>query len=299
MPENLDTIDGCRHCLHVVLGNLLRTLGNVTVLDIGAFVGDFAIRMGNLIRTFGRQNRVYAFDPTDAGALIPYNVRINGLDGIVIHKELAIDCHAQYSLFTVSPGDYDSTTAAKRHAPRFNLSAQLKFLLKTSHKLAYIERLIRYFRPRPQYNLIVEATTISRFAARIGLRTPIFAKINVEGLDADVVRDLRQFARTSGVPVTIVFEFKPRSYGSLAEASAFLNDLVEEYYIFDIWYCPNPCLCNEVTREALPGFVNTVLNHRIVAYTDILLIPRSLPGAAQLAERLSRLKPEKPEYILA
>jgi FkbM family methyltransferase len=298
-PENIDTIDRCRYCLHIVVGNLLRSLGEITVLDIGAFVGDFAIRMGNLIRTFGRQDRVYAFDPTDAGALIPYNMRINGLEGIVIHEELAIDCHAQYSLFTVSPGDYDSTTAAKSQAPRFNLWAQFQFLLKTNHKFAYIEKLIRHFRPKPHYNIIVEATTISDFAARIGLNTPIFAKIDVEGLDSDVVRDLRSLSKARGVPVTIVFEFKPRSYGTLEEAAAFLTDLTDEYYVFDVWYCPNPCLCNEVTREGVHNFVNTVQNQRIMAYTDVLLLPKSLPGSAQLAQRLSKLAPEPPEYILA
>ncbi|MGA2031196.1 MAG: FkbM family methyltransferase [Thermoguttaceae bacterium] len=297
-PTNIDSTDDSRRCLHLVLGTLLLDQPSVTVLDIGAFVGDFAIRMGNLIRTFGKCAKVYAFDPTDAGALIPFNIAINGLEGTVFHENLAIASHSGYSLFTVVPGDYDAASAVKDRAARMNLLAQLRFLAGTRHKFAWIRKFARLFFPKPRFNILVRTTTIAEFAQRIDLQGSIFAKIDIEGMDEAVARDLRSLARERGKPAVIVFEFKPRSYEDHAAAIDFFKELAEEFWIFDIWYSPNPCFCTEIAPARIPEFVDTIANARPFAYTDVLLLPRSLPGGERLAQRLRSLKPCRLEISL-
>jgi FkbM family methyltransferase len=298
-PQNVGDARGARACFSIVLDHLWRQGLEFSVLDIGAFIGDFSIKTANIVRTFGKSNKAYAFDPTEAGALIPYNIELNGLEALVEHERLAILDYDGYALFSVSPGYYDASFAVGesyvKGKHQFNWLSLLGHLARTPRKAAYIKKFLRYLRRPEPASLIVPGTSIGRWLDRKKIGGHLLAKVDVEGADRVIVEEL---VSLKGRHAVVCFEFTANSFPSARDAAEFLGGLAKTHHLFDLWYSPNPCRVERLDPARLPNFVDDVQNARIFGYTDLLAIPKDLPGAEALAARLGALERTAEEYVL-
>jgi FkbM family methyltransferase len=295
-PQNSESVVDARHCLSLVLAHFWRYKIPVTILDIGAFIGDFSIQIGNLVRTFQESSQVYAFDPTEAGYLIPYNIEINGLQCIVCHKELAVSDYNGYTLFTVASGMSDSTHAEDKQKPSFNIPHLIKHFIQTRYKSAYLDKLIRYLMPKRDHQLLAPCIKLVDWLHSEKIETSLFVKLDIEGADIVVLRDLISFYNKHYI--ACVFEFNPNAFDSRAAAIKTLKQISLDYFLLDIWYSPQPAFCHAIEPDQLEKFVDSIATDRVFGYTDILIIPKQLPDASGLRRRLVGLKPGPLEYAL-
>jgi len=79
-----------KFALYKVVDHFIRHLPGFRFYDVGAWVGDVAIRYANYCRSTGHIVQFDCFDPTLAGDLIPYNVEINGLRSYVNYQPFAV-----------------------------------------------------------------------------------------------------------------------------------------------------------------------------------------------------------------
>lgn len=299
-PDNRAAVNDARYCVHLVVAHLLGMPHPLTVLDIGAHVGDFSLKMGNLIRTFNRQDRVHAFDPTAAGALLPANIAVNGLNEIVFHEDVAVDTEAGFMLFTVSEGRSDEAYGFRRQCQnpaQRSWSAVASYLLTVPNKMDYVRKFVKSLLPRREHNLVVQSVSISDWIATNVREGVLFVKIDVEGIDMVILDAILETNRGPFPPVAI-FEFSPASYANNDQACSFLEKLLATHDLFDIFYSPTPAFCRSITAESLSGFVSEIGSERIFGYTDILMIPKCMPGSSELARRLESLRPASRVYVM-
>ncbi len=110
--QNAGQLTDSKWGIYVLLDHLLRQELPLSFLDVGAFVGDVGIRFGNYFRTIGSDTRVYCFDPSLSGELIPYNIHLNGLSDIVTHVPCAVSDMPGYLTFFQRQGHSDSAATS-------------------------------------------------------------------------------------------------------------------------------------------------------------------------------------------
>jgi FkbM family methyltransferase len=296
-PQNLSSISDARFCLPLALAHMWSQGIDTTVLDLGAFVGDFSIQAGNLIRTFGCESKVHAFDPTEAGALIPHNIAINGLQDIVTHWDLAVSNYNGLMLFNVLSGMLDAAFMDNKGAHKFNLKALVTHFSRTQYKRVYIDKVKRYFRPEKGHNLLVKGVRIADWLEANSITNSLFCKIDIEGMDTEVIRDLLAASPNRNRHLTCIFEFNPNTFPFPRDAIGWLNLLSERFLLFDIWYSPCPAFCKAINVDDIPEFVRSIANERVFGYTDVLMVPKDLPGVQDLSSRLMALKAGPLEYL--
>jgi FkbM family methyltransferase len=304
-PESVDGVSSSRFGLYLFVQHLWEHRGDLTILDIGSHIGDFSLKMGNFIRTWGKACRVISFDPTEAGVLVDYNVELNGLNEIVRHEDLAVAEFDGLMLFDYSPGQSDSTHAAEitragptGRASRFQAfqerSLREKLVLLMRFGFRRVREMIERRSPAaPSYNFIARAVDIVGYLDRNGLNGDLFVKIDIEGIDTRVIDRLLTLLPSR--LISIVFEFAPRSFADDDAAASYLAHLNNSFHMFDLFYSPNPTRFRLIEEQELRVFISDVRERRY-RYTDIFLLDRRTPNCDQLAGRLSRLR-ESPDEI--
>ena len=294
---SVSSVQSARYTLSLVAVHLWKLGIPFSILDIGAFVGDFSLRMGNLARTFGQSTPIHAFDPTEAGSLIPFNIALNRLGDIVRHENVAISDVDGVLVLNATRGMSDATATPSKGKHHFSIGTLLEFFAKTQRKGAFLQKLAGYLVPKKKHSLVVPSVQLETWFAQQQMKGSIFAKVDIEGLDALVMKSLRTL--TLGAHLVSVTEFNPFSFDSLETAGDWLREWNKDFMIFDIWYSPNPCFCRHISLEqGTEDFIHEIAWKRIFNYTDLLLLPRSLPELNALTERLVSLQEEKLEYIL-
>jgi FkbM family methyltransferase len=296
-PGAVEEINSARYALSLVTVHFWQQKIPFRILDIGAFVGDFSLRMGNLARTFGEKTQVHAFDPTEAGSLIPFNIALNGLNDFVHHENIAVSDVDGPLLLHAIRGLSDATATSSKGTHHFSMGTLFNFFTHSSRKGAFLQKIASYLTPKKKYSLLVPSVRLETWFAERAITGSIFAKIDIEGIDAVVFESLR--CLTAGSHLVSIVEFNPYVFDSFAEAGKRLREWDRDFIIFDIWYSPNPCFCRRVILDNGPlVFISEIAEKRIFNYTDLLLLPRTLPGVNDLAARLASLKEEPLEYTL-
>jgi FkbM family methyltransferase len=306
-PENVTSLSQARFGAFFIMHHLWQHGVDFTVLDIGSHIGDFSLKMGNCIRTFGQANRVIAFDPTEAGALMDYNIELNGLGKIVKHEDLAVSEFDGLMLFDYSPGFSDSAHIVRENYPETRgVSTRLhnfwcrslrgkavsigKFLTLKLHKLTPAGARIS------SYNLIVRGVDILSYLEQHDRDEHLFVKIDIEGFDSVVINRLLQLLPTR--LVSIIFEFAPSwSLGGFEQAGGYLRKLGGSFHLFDLFYSPNPTRFNLITPSEIGRFVDEV-SQRAYGYTDVFLLDKRIAECDQLVHRLSSLVAEPDRMVL-
>jgi FkbM family methyltransferase len=298
-PTNVHTVTSARYSLYVYLYHLWETNTECDILDVGSHIGDFSVRMGNFIRTCQKNSKVISFDPTEAGALVEYNIIINGLGDIVRHENLAVSDTSGVIIFQAKAGHSDSASACgdrrEEATPAWSrLLARANNFLRSRNKLHGLLNL--YNRRVPVSQLLARAVTLPEYIMENQLERNLFIKIDVEGLDAQVIEAL--WPLMDKRLISIVTEFTPARFPSYDSASAFLNKLGENFIMYDICYSPNPTRCERVTATNLQEFPRHIREDRLYGYTDLLLIPNRLPRLDSLLTRMDNLEKTQECYIL-
>lgn len=306
-PANANDLTSARYGIFLVMAHLWKHDLDFVVLDIGSYIGDWGIKVGNFIRTFGRTTKVITFDPSEAGALVEYNIELNKLEKIVRHEMLAVSDFNGVVMFRYQAGGVDAGEIAETRPNAITLAAtwlkrfgQLPFWERIKayclFAVAGLKRLIRFrFENVEGHTLLVRCVDIPSYLETNRIDGSVFAKIDIEGHDSQVISRLVSIMAKR--KVYVVFEFAPIRFASQQEAVAYLKTHVENFFIFDLFYCPNPTRINHITPDNLPAFVADV-SQRALKYTDIFLLDKRTPACEELMRRLSKLKPEPDAVIL-
>lgn len=305
-PQNIDQISDSRYGTYLVLNHLWNQNVDFAVLDIGSHIGDFGLKIGNSIRTFGQKNQVVLFDPTEAGALVSYNIELNGLSEIVRHENLAVGDYDGLMLFTQAPGFSDSShLVVTNNSASTDLDSRWQtFREKTfTEKVSSLKRILATnMRSKteksaipPSFDFIVRGVDILHYLEKSKLHQHLFAKIDIEGFDTIVIDRLLQLLPER--LISMIFEFAPRAYGNPGNAIGYLKKLSGSFCLFDLYYSPNPTRFRLIEPDNLAQLVADV-EQRTYAYTDIFALDRRTPQYEMIRMRLSALEERRDEIVL-
>ena len=309
-PENVEHVGSARHGVFLFLNHLWRRRIPFTVLDIGSFVGSFSLRIASCARTFGERTQVIAFDPTDAGALMNYNIELNGLGDWVRHEDLAIGEVDGLAVFDCRAGHSDSSHVREDReegvrGTRRGVREKARGLVE--RPLGAVKRCVRATfgegaresrkSSTLTYSIIARSNQIQTYLNRGGIESDLFVKIDAEGMDPVIVR--QQMTLLPQRRISIIFEFAPGQFEKGERARELLDRLSAYYYVFDVFYSPNPTRFQLVRRADLAALASEVREHRRYGYTDLFLLDRRIPDCTGLVERLSSLRELPDVYWLA
>lgn len=297
-PANIGDEQSARRGVYLFLYHLWQRDVSFTVLDIGSHIGDFSLKTGNFIRTFKKNNQVVSFDPTEAGALVGYNIKLNGLEAIVSHENLAVADFDGVMLFSYSPGFSDSSHLASRDAaPARRGKNRVEHFLQKSFKekvesvrwnvTSRVNRIFRQAEEIPSYNLIVEGVDVINYLHEKKITGNLFVKLDIEGFDSVVINRLAELL--PGRLIWLIFEFNVKSFGGQESAAAYLGEMQNSFYLFDLFYSPNPTRFRLIeSADKLREFVSDI-TERKYGYTDIFALDKRTPDCDALVGKLSGL----------
>jgi FkbM family methyltransferase len=213
--QNVAALDEAQWGIYVVLNHLIRRNIPVTFLDVGSFVGDVGLRYANYMRTIGYAGGVYCFDPSLSGELIPYNIRLNGLEPWMTYCPYAVSDMAGYITFLQRQGHSDSASTSLSGAAA---------------------------------NTIVESIRLSDFIREKQIDSA-FIKLDTENLESRILNDISEFLAGTVNAVGLEFHAHQR------EMYPVLEGLLQTHLLFDIGYLPKPFCFRPVTRQAMGAFI--------------------------------------------
>jgi FkbM family methyltransferase len=304
--ENVAQAASVRHGVFIVMQHLWANGLEFDVFDIGSHIGDFGLKAASFIRTCRRTSRVVTFDPSEAGALVPYSIKLNQLESIVKHEMLAVSDMDGLVLFQYRPGHSEEGVIAAESQNAAGLAAvwlkRFKQLPLRKRLVAYSKlavsagkRLLQAGKINTRYSLIANAVDILQYIKRNQFERDLFVKIDIEGYDPRVIDRLMELLPER--KLFIIFEFTPQRFSSQDVAVGYLKKLSEFFLVFDLYYCPSPTRFTPIADSELAAFTAEVAG-RSQGYTDVCLLDRRLPGADELLKRLRSLVPEADAQML-
>lgn len=272
-------------------------------LDIGAFVGTLGLKMAHVMRARNRGGNVYLYEPGKPFELVCRNVEINGLSGIahpvckavgtydgIIKLSWRVDGMDSAQIQT-DPHSTEGKGGMLKALGRYLLRPTALFQPKMRRKI--LERL---FCLSFRETRLVDCVTINSISAMLPESQSLFLKLDIEGVDIDVISDLYKVYEKRKIYAT--FEFTPSRFQNQDESSSFLKTLSERFEIYDIYYAPNPAYARKVTPEQFAAFTEDVNTARKYGYTDVLIVDKRTPGLESLEKSLLKLTPSSLEYNL-
>lgn len=291
--ENCESNDDPRNGLFIFFKHLLDHQIPFTVLDIGSHVGDFAIKCGQFFRESGRKTNVISFDPSPAGFLVPYNIEINGLSEYNHHETLAVTERDGYYIFQFREGYSDSAKLTFSKSGSFLEKLRFYSGSTLAFKFVILKKLTgQLIRKTPKtFDLIVKGVNIENYLISHQNDQSLFVKIDVEGYDEVLVREFIRMKKNKLISMISELHVDAGSIDFLKEISAY-------FYIFDLFYCPNPTRFKLIPPEQFEEFVNHDLKNREYGYTDLFLLDKQTPNVNDLIAKLNRLRHKKDELVL-
>jgi len=291
--NNCDENSDPRSGLFVYFKHLIERNIQFTVFDIGSHVGDFAIKCGHFFRHAKKNIKVISFDPSPAGLLVPLNISINGLTEHNKHETSAVTEHNGYYVFNFQEGNSDS--ARLSFSKKMKFSEKVKFYWGSSlrFKFATASRLFTsaFKTAGKSFDIIVRGINISHYLKANEIEHNLFFKVDVEGYDETLIRNILPLKKDRLISFITELHVDPNSL-------AFLQEVSEHFYVFDLYYCPNPTRFKLIQPEGFKKFIDHDLKNRKFGYTDLFLLDRNTPDADMLINKLKQLKEKKGEIVL-
>jgi len=253
--ESVRTTKDPRDVFCIVAEVVARTDGSVTVLDVGAHVGAFGLKLANFLRTAGIPGRVVCFEPGTAGELLPHNVVLNGLADWVQVELFAVSDVTGLDVLHITPGstDGDSLTGDGKRS----------------------------------YDRIVNTVRVDEYVTAHVPSGGLIVKLDTEGLEPRLIASMTNLRATR--TVVTVFEFMPWRYADGRYGLDLLGSLDGECLLFDLYYAPRVSRVELIEQADFAAFISRV-RERPYGYTDVLAIPRRLPGTHELLQRIADLR---------
>jgi FkbM family methyltransferase len=224
-----------------------------TFLDIGCHYGFTAMATARLIQSFGRNNRVIAFDSGIASNLVPFNLALNGMQSRVVFERMAIS---------------DRTGPCTVYADIFHSEDN---------------RIVNRMPAKEALSYPVNATTLDDYFQHPG---HLILKIDTQGAEPEVFDGMKRLLQER--LVTIITEYTPHAIQSRVNPNEWLRGLATDFAVYDAG--ERAVVLGQkhrLPKVQLEGFAERV-NAKPSQYTDLLLIPRRLPGFDVLVQRIEQ-----------
>lgn len=220
----------------------------IAFFDVGSNVGTDAIRVAKLSKLLGRCFPIVAFEPGESANLLPYTIKLNELDDLVVFEELCVSDSGKPTVLFGESGVSLNNRIVNR-------------------------------RPESEgFCKIVHSTTVTAYMHRPALAgRHLVAKIDTQGAEWLVWQGLKQVAAHA----TLLMEFTPWALEPFVSPTRFLDELTGPYRLFDLGYARDRFVPVADFGEFLAR-VQRPPHH----WTDILCLPRGLPSGDAMIARL-------------
>jgi len=230
---------------------------DASFLEIGCQYGSTAVTVAQFCRQFSRRRVVHVFEPGIAGALAPYNLRLNGVDqDVVFNRTAATDKSRPLVLFS-----------------EFGHSENNRIVNRTleNESLSYV----------------TDAIAIDDYVEYANVAPHLILEIDTQGGEIEVWAGLQ--ATIARRTVTAIVEFTPHALEGRIDPAEWLRELARTHIVLDTGSSDAWRSTSGTARIAPIGdseaFVASV-RERPDAYTDLLLIPYTLPHRSALLDLL-------------
>jgi len=227
-------------------------------LDIGCQYGTSAINASRLIQSLGLNSKVHAFDCGVAAHLTPYNVKLNHAEGGVVFNRLAV-CGASHPVIVFTELNHSENNRVVNRMPQ-------------NEVLSYV----------------VDGTSIDDYLRGVRKTSHVIAKIDTQGGEVEVLKGMEETIRNRFC--TLIAEFVPHAVVTRVEPAAWLAGLCQEFHVLDVgeqdFYRGPVHPLPRIEIGQAETFVQTV-DEKPSRHTDLLLIPKKLPNAEGLLDRVS------------
>ncbi len=247
-----------------LIDHLAGCTDGITVLDVGCHAGAFGLRLANQMRCEGMKGQVVLFDIGLIHELVPKNILVNDLEGIARFEKLAVSGTSGPVNVYHDPGHSDGDNICHRNS---------------DNSISYP----------------ADAVRLSEYIRDKEIGGNLIIKIDTEGLEPLIIKDIKEVLEKH--KTILVFEFTPSHFDRRESAADFINEILQDFLLFDIFYAICPTRLIEIKAENLANFI-TYVEHTEYAYTDVLCIPRKLDGLDHLRVRLNRLDRLQDTYRL-
>ena len=202
LKDFIDNWQSPATAFHRLLAHFLLYLPEFFLVDIGCSYGLTAMDYAQFIRSFGRNNKVMAFDPGRAGDLAPYNFANNGYGDLIDFYPYAVSDHDGYALMFRESGH-----------PEHN-------------------RIVNRWNHAEQFSRPVRSVSLDSFISTMNCTGPLVIKIDTEGAEHEVFSGMRKILGDR--LVAGMTEFTPEALSSRIEPAIFLENLMETHILFDM-----------------------------------------------------------------
>ncbi len=250
--------------LYHVVDHLAGGADGITVLDVGCHAGCFGLRLANQMRFENINGQAILFDIGLIHELVPKNILVNDLEGIVRFEKLAVSGTSGPVTVYHDPGHSDGDNICHRNS---------------DNSISYP----------------ADAVRLSEYIRDTEIGGNLIIKIDTEGLEPLIIKDIKEILEKH--KTILVFEFTPSQFDRPVSATDFIKEMLKDFLLFDIFYAVCPTRLIEINAENPANFVTYVENTEY-AYTDVLCIPRKLDGLDHLRVRLDSLHRLQDTYRL-
>jgi FkbM family methyltransferase len=234
--------------------------------DFGCQYGSGAMQTARLLDAIGLNCPIYAFDCGTAAALVPFTLALNRMERRIHFEPLAIG---------------DSTGFAI-------LSSQIEH----SEDCKIVNRLMQY----ESTSWIVQRDSIDEYVSRNEIQGHLLLKVDTQGAEIEVWKGLERCRRDRLVMGN--FEFTPTALETRISPGDWLNELMREHRVLDLHPGTGNMLAYpsgtgaglRLLAETDCGAFAREVAQRKCGWTDVLLIPRGLPGVDALLRRLTQTR---------
>lgn len=231
---------------------------NFAYFDVGANIGLTTIQAARVIKRFGRKNRVVCFEPGPTADLLPWNLEVNGVDDLATFEHQAV---CDFSLSEIFAGELN-------HSEHYRCVNRNPATEGSSH--------------------LVRTTTIDDYVERREIAGHLIVKIDTEGGEYRVWQGMPDVL--SRRYTTIKLEFTPSLLSSSVDPQVFLRQMMATHYLLDIPDGETGGRFRRLREHEAAAFAAEIAR-RPPCWTDLLAIPKNLPGIDGLLAKFARTEP--------
>lgn len=225
-------------------------------LDVGAHVGLTTIAQAIFCKRCGFSNLIYAFEPGEVFFLLQRAIKINRVPDLVSCIQAAASDETGLANFYLTPAQSPASS-----------------LLKCA-----VDRPVVVERVPTVTNIL----TIDEFLRGKNPTAGVVAKIDAEGADFLVLDGMKK--TLSECLCTMQIEFSPALVDSYADPAERLLALAKNFILIEVGPAQPHLIVEE--QHSIDDFTTRVRELLPQAVTDIFLIPKKLPQADKLIDRL-------------
>jgi FkbM family methyltransferase len=226
-------------------------------VDIGAHGGLSTVSQSVFFKRCGKANKTYAFEPGSVFTLLERTVKLNQIDDTTTCVRAALTDYDGSATFYLIPAQTAASSLLVEVTARPEIAESAQTL--------------------------VDAMRFDSFVGRLRPATGLLAKIDAEGADFKVLDGMHQ--TLSDRLCTLQIELYPALVDAYADPAIRLGRLAADFVLIDAGVTPH--IQVGAGNAEITAFVDDVRT-RANPTTDLFLVPKKLPGSAELVARITR-----------